>query len=479
MRRAIPLVVSFAGAAGAVAAQASWTQAAQGPSRRDGAYLVYEPVSQRLFLMEGRTTGTGGATPDPFWSWDGAVWTQATATVTGFLFQLGLGGMCAEGGGSMVLFGGYRPGIGIGGGQPSVLDQTWRVQATSATTLQFTLLAPATSPSPRQGCGLVATPLGAVLFGGCNVNGGFPSAETWLWNGTTWTLLATPASPPGRGFHAMAFDAARNVVVMFGGAIAPSLLDDTWEFDGVTWQQRFPAHQPSARCAAACVWSPVLGKTIISGGGNWGATSTLDDAWAWDGTDWHALAPTGAAPSQRAGASIAWDPGQQKALLFGGRGGVGPQHLQDAFELDVQPWPAPSYTPFGVGCPAPGGPVPVLDVVGDEPPRLGSTTQLRVTSLPVGLSLPVFVLGFSNTWEPSSSHPLPIDLGFLGWPGCQQLVSNEFLDAVPALGGQATHSLAVPFAAQLLGFTFHAQALVLCVPSGAAVSNALTGVVGA
>ena len=38
--------------------------------------------------------------------------------------------------------------------------------------------------------------------------------------------------------------------------------------------------------------------------------------------------------------------------------------------------------------------------------------------------------------------------------------------------------LTVPMTTSLVGFTFHAQALVLYSPSGVAVSNGVTGVVG-
>jgi hypothetical protein len=57
-------------------------------------------------------------------------------------------------------------------------------------------------------------------------------------------------------------------------------------------------------------------------------------------------------------------------------------------------------------------------------------------------------------------------------------VSHDVLDAVPTLTGTASIPFTVPLNATFLGFAFHAQALVLYQPSGAAVSNGLTGVVG-
>lgn len=52
------------------------------------------------------------------------------------------------------------------------------------------------------------------------------------------------------------------------------------------------------------------------------------------------------------------------------------------------------------------------------------------------------------------------------------------MDPVPTLTGTASRSMVVPPNGSLLGASFHAQAFVLYVTGNAAVSNALTGVVG-
>jgi hypothetical protein len=51
-----------------------------------------------------------------------------------------------------------------------------------------------------------------VLFGG----GGL--ADTWEWDGATWTQRMPTTSPPMRPSHAMAYDAVRQRVVVFDGA---------------------------------------------------------------------------------------------------------------------------------------------------------------------------------------------------------------------------------------------------------------------
>ena len=134
------------------------------------------------------------------------------------------------------------------------------------------------------------------------------------------------------------------------------------------------------------------------------------------------------------------------------------------------------YTPFGTGCPAPDGSVPMLAPVAGELPRVGTTSHLRVSNLPLALTIPVFVVGFSDSTA-AAGYALPFDLAPLGWPGCEQLVSNEILYWTITTTGQADQAFAIPAAAPV-GFEFFVQALVLHTPAGASVSNGIAARVG-
>ena len=55
------------------------------------------------------------------------------------------------------------------------------------------------------------------------------AADTWSWDGTTWTQQAPAASPPARFLSPMAYDAATGTMVLFGGLTQSSnALHDTW-----------------------------------------------------------------------------------------------------------------------------------------------------------------------------------------------------------------------------------------------------------
>ncbi|MFT7535145.1 MAG: hypothetical protein ACI85K_001096 [Hyphomicrobiaceae bacterium] len=132
------------------------------------------------------------------------------------------------------------------------------------------------------------------------------------------------------------------------------------------------------------------------------------------------------------------------------------------------------------GCPGPNGVAPTLSALPGEVPRIGAASSIRVSNLPLTVTIPVFILGFSNTQgsAPGGVYPLPLDLGILGWTGCAQLVS--LVDSIYTIttAGYVDHTITIPAFSFLAGMEFHAQVLVLYAPTGVAVSNGLTGTVG-
>ena len=61
--------------------------------------------------------------------------------------------------------------------------------------------------------------------------------DTWDWDGQNWTQQEDTG--PNRCAHALAYDDARQRLVLFGGGDANAQqYGDTWEWDGTTWTQR-------------------------------------------------------------------------------------------------------------------------------------------------------------------------------------------------------------------------------------------------
>jgi len=87
----------------------------------------------------------------------------------------------------------------------------------------------------------------------------------WAWNGSTWRRL--PGNPPTRVNEAVAFDPDRGRLVVHGGSsIEPGggELDDTWEFDGEVWH-RVGAAGPGARAHHAMAYDEARQQMILFG----------------------------------------------------------------------------------------------------------------------------------------------------------------------------------------------------------------------
>ncbi|HKQ97094.1 MAG TPA: kelch repeat-containing protein, partial [Candidatus Polarisedimenticolia bacterium] len=68
-----------------------------------------------------------------------------------------------------------------------------------------------------------------------------------------------------RNAHAMAYDSARERVVLFGGADAERVRNDTWEWDGVAWTQ-VAATGPPPRTFPSMVYDETRRVALLFGG---------------------------------------------------------------------------------------------------------------------------------------------------------------------------------------------------------------------
>jgi hypothetical protein len=137
-----------------------------------------------------------------------------------------------------------------------------------------------------------------LLFGGIGAEGGLPRGDrgsTWTWDGSTWTRVAT-AGPAPRYLASMVYDAARQRVVLFGGqsGVFPNgtVLGDTWEWDGTAWAQKATTG-PSARFHYTLAYDRVRQRVVVYGGFI-PPNTQLRDIWEWNGTTWTQSSVSGA-----------------------------------------------------------------------------------------------------------------------------------------------------------------------------------------
>jgi hypothetical protein len=236
---------------------------------------------------------------------------------------------------------------------------TWNDNDKSAWSQQ----SPAASPFMGTGLGFSSNNNTAVLFGGLRLAGRkiVLIDSTSLWDGSNWSFVPLGVRPPARTDESMVFDAARGKVILFGGCsnfgCGDKLFNDTWTWDGQTWTQEHPLNSPPARGGASMAFN-AADNTIVLFGGQDSINHALGDTWIWNGSNWVQQQPA-ASPGPRAHGGLAFHPTVHGLLLFGGDL---PQILLDTWTWDGTTWRQVVTT---------GGPqVPPVAMVYDEAARL-------------------------------------------------------------------------------------------------------------
>jgi hypothetical protein len=303
---------------------------------------VYDSVRQRTLLVTEGTEASFSTDPMPpqIWEWDGATWTlRACNGGPDGLVEAGIAYDTNRG--VLVVVGGI---VNDGFSAPF---GTWEVDSATCTWANRSGATPAPPSRSFPNLAWDASRNVVVLF-----SGGNGQADTWEWDGVagTWTARATAASPPARIRAGTAFDPNRARVVLFGGSSASSQtpLGDVWEYDGAAgaWTNPVPAAAPGPRYDASLGFDPASGRVLLFGGESpLAATerSTLyTDLWSWDGTSFTRRL-LGASPGPRSGASGGFVPARGIGALFGGERGDGERSfLQDTWIWQGGEWSSPS-----------------------------------------------------------------------------------------------------------------------------------------
>ncbi len=193
---------------------------------------------------------------------------------------------------------------------------------------------PVDAPSPRGGHAMAYDNARrvTVLFGGASAvaNSTIPLSDTWEWDGVKWSLRSTGA-PSARFDSAMAYDELRGVTVLFGGVGANRMpLNDTWEWNGIKWTKTSDSG-PAPRLLHALVYDSHRGVTVLFGG--LGTGGHYGDTWEWNGITWALRSNIGVGPSPRRGHAMAYDHRRHVTVLYGGS-----SNSSETWEWDGQVW---------------------------------------------------------------------------------------------------------------------------------------------
>ena len=373
--------------------------AVSGPSARSGHALVFDTQRHVTVLFGGEHYGVA---VNDTWEWDGAAWQQRSpmpAPPVRSYF-----GMAYDATRHVtVIFGGLQP----NGNSGTLLADTWEYDGAS-----WTQRHPVHSPTTRSNVGMTYDSLRGmtVLFGG-DASAGDPAQplqDTWEWDGNDWRQVSTATTPPARLAEAMTFDTAHHLVVMFGGTFDPlrgGWIAGTWQYDGANWTQPSPALAATAHQSAGFAWDSRHGLGTLFGGMGVGPFPILEDTWIYDGTSWIPPSTGGVAPSGRATAQMSYDAYSERDVLVGGSA-TGATYLSDTW-LGL-----PRTTTVGVGSER----TSTLAAVDTSVPADGSTTaslivQIADVNQAALQGKQVAVRRLSGPGAPTVSGPATTDAG--------------------------------------------------------------------
>lgn len=165
------------------------------------------------------------------------------------------------------------------------------------------------------------------------------STDTWELHHDKWTRIASEG-PTGRGRTALAYDAARRQIVLFGGVSAPqgpnqkqTFFSDTWIFENSRWRKVADAGPPG-RYAHAMVYDQRAKAVLLYSGAAAHSKAPLTDMWQWDGERWTEIRLTDPTPGYRYQPVMVYDAARERTVLYGGlQGSTG-----DTWEWDGQRW---------------------------------------------------------------------------------------------------------------------------------------------
>lgn len=412
---------------------AQWVQRtpAAAPSARVGAAMTFDPFSGGVVLFGGSAASLSAET----WVYDGSNWTllaPATSPTARFGAQL----VYDLARGVSVLYGGLASPISI----PPPNNDTWEWNGTTMTWTQAT---PTANAGNRYWYGACYDSVRGrtVMYGGATTQLiSVPNAQTWEYDGTTWSQITTVGNPGPRSRPAMCFHAGIGKAVLFGGDNGSGVTNSTWLYDGTTWTQ-VPAigAVPPARSSASMAYDSTRGLCVLTGGQD--ASGVLADTWTFDGATWkqQPFATQGVRDH-----TLAELPTTKQIVKFGG-------FVTGPFVLSNQTWEFGSGI-FGKGCPGVSG-TPAMVAV--QAPQLGQSYTLNISNLDPAVNFAVLALGLTR---------LPgIDLTFvLDMPGCAAFTTPDILVNVPGAAGAGSWTW--PTVTGLVGDAIYAQAL--CVDSG-------------
>src|SRR6267143_4891698 len=316
-----------------------WTNlnAASAPSARSGYAIAYDSLRNRVLVFGGWTTGFQSL--NDTWSYDPVTnqWTNLNPAVHPNAMAGEAQMVYDSAVDRLILYGGSDV--------PFSQNRTWEYDPAANVWRDLN----SRGPIPSHDFSMVFDPVAdrTVLFGGGDRAPHFwadGSNATWAYDYNTnrWTDRNPATSPQRRWGHSAAYDAATDLVVLFGGCVTVPWeickdANDLWVYDYQTntWTERVQTSRPSPRLWAPMAYDPTANRMILFGGST--IQGAAGDTWVYDyvGDTWTNQTPT-TSPDPRARGGMVFDSLGSGVVLFGGSGAA--TFLNDTWRYTFGPF---------------------------------------------------------------------------------------------------------------------------------------------
>ena len=102
-----------------------------------------------------------------------------------------------------------------------------------------------------------------MLFGGYDGLGGNPGfADTWDWDGATWTQRTSASAPSGRYDTSLVPDPTGGGTLLISGRSGGTVFGDLWRWDGTAWSRLLGAAAPQRRHSYAMAHDSAAGTSV-------------------------------------------------------------------------------------------------------------------------------------------------------------------------------------------------------------------------
>jgi len=291
----------------------NWHQSSSdmGPTARSRAVFVYDAAADQVVLFGGYPGG--GAEVSETWTWNGQ-WTlrhprhspPARAWAAAAYDPIRR---------NVVLQG------GVGGGRN--LSDTWTWDGNDWNEVKPKDVGPAGLFTRRESAAFDPVSRQVIFLNPCgwfNTDAGC-STDTWGWDGVDWTTYTAGEGAPPRpspeplnmnlGGAIIFTDAKHGNVVMLGGS-SPLV------WDGAKWSSTSGLGSGLPETAGGAVAYDDQTSTAISfGAAASGSSPSSDDTWEWDGSSWQHAQPNKRPPA-RSSTYLAYDSMTRSIVMFGG-----------------------------------------------------------------------------------------------------------------------------------------------------------------